>query len=832
MVLVASLATLVGLVPAVLGDLAGIPAPVASAQTSGASCTSPPAGTALSRDGWTASTNAPSSSTDAPANAIDGNLSTRFSTDETQRTGLYLELDLGSPQTFDQAVMLVPNSPTDYARAYQVEVSSNGSSWTTVATCTGTGTSEVASFPAQTAQYVLVQLTGTAAYYWSVDEIYLYASASSASGTSCTSSPAGTALPRNGWTASTNAPSPSSYAPANAIDGNLSTRFSTGETQRPGLYLELNLGSPQTFDQVFMLVPNSPTDYARAYQVEVSSNGSSWTTVASCTGTGTSEVASFPAQTAQYVLVALTGTSTYWWSVDEIYLYSNAAAPGTGCTSSPTGTALPRTGWTVSTNAPSSSADAPANAIDGNLSTRFSTGETQRPGLYLELNLGSPQTFDQAVMLVPNSPTDYARAYQVEVSSNGSSWTTVASCTGTGTSEVASFPAQTAQYVLVALTGTANYWWSVDEIYLYTNGTVPTTTTTTTTSTTTQLSASANPVPTGAKVTLTARVSPTPSGGTVEFVSDGVPIAGCHGVSVNTASGAAICATSFGRAGSFGLQAFYGGSGSYQSSSSNVFVIAVQPHAQGYWVVTRNGHVYAEGGARAMGDFAVSQATGQVVGIAATPSANGYWVVTSRGAVQAFGDAKFYGDLPDLGLNTRDIVAIAPTSNGKGYYLVGADGGFFTFGDAKFHGSLPGIHIHVHDIVGMVATNGGRGYMLVGADGGVFTFGAARFYGSLPGIHIHVRDIRAIVPSSNAAGYFLVGADGGAFTFGNARFHGSLPGEHIRVLDIVGIALTPDNAGYWMAGADGSVYAFGDASGGVVRQAVSSNLPVAAIAST
>ena len=258
---------------------------------------------------------------------------------------------------------------------------------------------------------------------------------------------------------------------------------------------------------------------------------------------------------------------------------------------------------------------------------------------------------------------------------------------------------------------------------------------------------------------------------------------------------------------------------------------SAQP-GKGYWVVTRNGHVYAEGGARAMGNFPVSQATGQAVGIASTPSANGYWVVTSRGAVKAFGDAKFYGDLPGLGLNTKDIVAIAPTASGNGYYLVGADGGFFTFGDAKFHGSLPGIHLHVHDIVGMVATNDGRGYMLVGADGGVFTFGDARFYGSLPGIHIHVHDVRAIVPSSNAAGYFLVGADGGAFTFGNARFHGSLPGEHIRVSDIVGIALTPDNAGYWMAGADGSVYAFGNASGGVMQQVVNSNLPVAAIAST
>jgi hypothetical protein len=512
---------------------------------------------------------------------------------------------------------------------------------------------------------------------------------------------------------------------------------------------------------------------------------------------------------------------------------ASAQTSGTSCTSSPAGTPLQRTGWTASTNAPSPSNYAPANAIDGNLSTRFSTAEPQSPGLYLELNLGSPQVFDQVFMEVPNSPTDYARAYQVEVSSNGSSWTTVASCTGTGTSEVASFPAQTAQYVLVSLTGSASYWWSVDEIYLYSSARAPTTTTTTPTrvTTATELSASSNPIVRGATVTLTADVSPVPSGGNIQFLSDGGVLAGCGIVPVNTASGEAKCVTTFGNTGRLGLQAFYGGSGLYRPSSSGVYTLTVQDAAKGFWVVTQNGYVYAGGAARAMGSFVTSSATGPVVGMAATPSAKGYWVVTSRGAVDAFGDARFYGDLPDLGLQTKDIVAIAPTSDGKGYYLVGADGGFFTFGDAKFHGSLPGIHIHVHDIVGMVGTPSGRGYILVGADGGVFTFGEARFYGSLPGIHKHVHDIRAILPSSTGKGYILVGADGGAFTFGNARFHGSLPGEHIRVGNIVGIALTPDNGGYWMAGADGRVYGFGDA-GARSQQVVTSNLPVAAIAGT
>jgi len=100
------------------------------------------------------------------------------------------------------------------------------------------------------------------------------------------------------------------------------TRFSTDEPQAPGLYFEVNMGSPQTFNELEMEVPNSVTDYARDYVVEVSNDGATWHHVATCSGTSTTEVVSFPAQTAQYVRVVLASPNTsYWWSIDEFYLY-------------------------------------------------------------------------------------------------------------------------------------------------------------------------------------------------------------------------------------------------------------------------------------------------------------------------------------------------------------------------------------------------------------------------------------------------------------------------------------------------------------------------------
>ncbi len=109
----------------------------------------------------------------------------------------------------------------------------------------------------------------------------------------------------------------------------MATRFSSNARQADGMYWEASMGSSQTFDELQMQVPNSAGDYARSYDLEVSRNGRSWTTVASCTGTGDPEVVSFPPQTARYIRVVATmlrdGLSTKtgnWWSIDELHLYN------------------------------------------------------------------------------------------------------------------------------------------------------------------------------------------------------------------------------------------------------------------------------------------------------------------------------------------------------------------------------------------------------------------------------------------------------------------------------------------------------------------------------
>ena len=152
-------------------------------------------------------------------------------------------------------------------------------------------------------------------------------------------SAAETALPETGWVASTSTNSTGADVPANAIDGNLSTRYSSDAVQASGMYFQVNMGSAQTFNQIEMNSGGSSGDYARGYNVEVSTNGTTFTSVATGTGTSSPETVTFATQTAQYIRVVLTaGGTTSWWSIAEFTVYS--ASGGGGSPPPPTGGSL------------------------------------------------------------------------------------------------------------------------------------------------------------------------------------------------------------------------------------------------------------------------------------------------------------------------------------------------------------------------------------------------------------------------------------------------------------------------------------------------------------
>src|SRR5262249_35443786 len=152
-------------------------------------------------------------------------------------------------------------------------------------------------------------------------------------------------------------------------------------------------------------------------------------------------------------VVLTAGVSTNWWSIAEFNAFNGTLE------TQPT-----RTGWVASTSTSPGTGDAPANAIDGNSSTRVSTDAAQASAMYFQVNMGCSQAFNQIVMDSGGSTGDYARGFNVEVSTNGTTFTSVATGTGTSSPETVTFADQTAQYIRVVLTtGVTTNWWSIAE---------------------------------------------------------------------------------------------------------------------------------------------------------------------------------------------------------------------------------------------------------------------------------------------------------------------------------------------------------------------------------
>ena len=134
---------------------------------------------------------------------------------------------------------------------------------------------------------------------------------------------------------------------------------------------------------------------------------------------------------------------------------------------------LDRTMWVASSSTAGS--DLPGNALDGDLSTRWSTGASQANGQWFQVDLGEANTFNKIVLNAANSANDYPRGYQVYVSTNGVNWGT-ATASGTGSSAITTITlaAQAARYIRIVQTGSApGTFWSIHEFNAF--GTTPTT---------------------------------------------------------------------------------------------------------------------------------------------------------------------------------------------------------------------------------------------------------------------------------------------------------------------------------------------------------------------
>jgi Bacterial Ig-like domain (group 3) len=86
---------------------------------------------------------------------------------------------------------------------------------------------------------------------------------------------------------------------------------------------------------------------------------------------------------------------------------------------------------------------------------------------------------------------------------------------------------------------------------------------------------SASPV-SGQRIHLIVTVAPAPAGGTVRFLADARPMAGCHAVAVSRRTGEAVCDARFATAGAWMIKAIYSGHGDLARSVSPVLTLSVR----------------------------------------------------------------------------------------------------------------------------------------------------------------------------------------------------------------------------------------------------------------
>lgn len=427
----------------------------------GASLSAGGAETLIPRTGWTASASSTSPYGDVPRNAIDGNLDTRWSSGHGMASGDWFQVDMGATQNISG--LLIDSAGSDFARGYQVYVSNDGVHWgSAIASGPGSGLLLRVVFPTVTTRFIRVVQTGSAGNWWTIAEFRAFIT---------------DAVPvidasveERAFTAPNGAKGLAVYNPQKTsakINVDLWSDQSLVYTIPPrGAAVFTWIGAHGGIrPAVPTLTALDPTSALPGEGVVLTGSGFGPSQGASAVRFG-ELIVPVVSWSNTAITVAVPDAAPAGPTSVSVTVYGQAstALPFTVLTSA---TALPRAGWTASASS-SPFGDVPANAIDGNIDTRWSTGHPMTKGDWFQVDMGSPQTFSQVAMDSGGSAGDYARGYQVFVSADGANWgSPIASGTGRGRLVVARFATQIVRYVRVVETQESGSWWSIAEFYAF-----------------------------------------------------------------------------------------------------------------------------------------------------------------------------------------------------------------------------------------------------------------------------------------------------------------------------------------------------------------------------
>jgi hypothetical protein len=357
-----------------------------------------------------------SGTVDVAKNAVDGSTATRW-TSVAKVDPQWIRVDLGARMKLSRVTLIWDVS---CAKAYQIQVSDNGTSFTTVFT-TSTGDGATDDIPLQ-ASGRYVRMFGTVRCRdagYSLQEFRIFGSP--VVSPSPTPSPTRTPDPlvSQGKPAKASSQAGTGTAAANAVDGSTATRWTSVSGVDPQ-WIRVDLGAVYLISKVTLMWDPA---CAKAYQIQVSDDGSTFLNVFLTTNAdgGTDDI---PLQASgRYVRMfgtARCGTAGY--SVREFKVF---------------GTPAPVRKWLSKGKPALASTEASpdlaaARAVDGDLTTGWASVADPVDSQWIRVDLGATYALSKVTVVWGAS---YASTYRIQVSDNdvdyGDEFTTAAGDGGT-----------------------------------------------------------------------------------------------------------------------------------------------------------------------------------------------------------------------------------------------------------------------------------------------------------------------------------------------------------------------------------------------------------------
>lgn len=263
----------------------------------------------LSQGKTATSSSAENGGTPASA-AVDGNTATRWSSLYTNDQ--WLQVDLGSAQAINRVTLLWEGA---YGSAYKIQGSTNGTTWTDVQNVTGGDGGTDTYAVSGTYRYVRMQgVTRATGWGYSLWEFQVFGPDGSSGGTCGTTN------------AALNKPATASslqgagFPASAAFDGNNATRWSSLAADPQ--WVQVDLGSAVDICKIDLRWEGA---YASAFQLQSSTNGTTWTTLKSVTGSTGGVQSHTVTGNGRYVRVNGTARATgYGYSLWEVAVYTGS----------------------------------------------------------------------------------------------------------------------------------------------------------------------------------------------------------------------------------------------------------------------------------------------------------------------------------------------------------------------------------------------------------------------------------------------------------------------------------------------------------------------------